>query len=190
MTKQTLQTRDRVDALEKEVKNLSAIILEMCGKNLVITGLRSQSIRHFLKCCSSVLSGNNKKKRQSILLKTNRLTELEPAGHNKWGNVLYSYLCECGTVCIKIRSTVTRNRTKSCGCLMREYREEFIKKYRKSFPKGNKLSTLHKTGKPNANKGRVVIWPEGVSRGGKAGLIKGCKFVSEEELNAMFWGLD
>ena len=29
MTKQTLQTRDRVDALEKEVKNLSAIVLEM-----------------------------------------------------------------------------------------------------------------------------------------------------------------
>ena len=29
MTKQPLQTRDRVDALEKEIKNLSKIILEM-----------------------------------------------------------------------------------------------------------------------------------------------------------------
>ena len=124
------------------------------------------------------------------MLKTNRLTEIEPAGYNKWSNALYSYRCECGTICIKIRSRVTKNLTRSCGCLARECREEFLKKHKSSFPKGNKLSTIHKTGKPNANKGRVVIWPEGVSRGNKCGLIKGCKFVSVERADAMYWGFE
>ena len=47
-----------------------------------------------------------------------RLTAIEPAGRDKWRNVLWRCMCDCGNVSI-VRSNDLR-RTKSCGCLHSE----------------------------------------------------------------------
>ena len=54
--------------------------------------------------------------------KFNRLTAIERVADDRNGNVVWKFLCDCGTVKIAMKSAVTGNNTHSCGCLNRENR--------------------------------------------------------------------
>jgi hypothetical protein len=51
--------------------------------------------------------------------KFNRLTAIEPAGHEEWGarRALWRFRCDCGTEHTARVEGVRSGRTKSCGCL-------------------------------------------------------------------------
>ena len=66
MTKQTLQTRDRVDALEKEVKNLSAIILEM-RKELGYHGVAISEHQAFFEMLQMIIKKQQEEKTIDIV---------------------------------------------------------------------------------------------------------------------------
>lgn len=51
--------------------------------------------------------------------KFGRLTALEEAGRDKWGNVLWKCMCECGKTTIVYCGSLKNGNTKSCGCLTR-----------------------------------------------------------------------
>lgn len=50
-------------------------------------------------------------------LKYNRLTAIEFVGHNKYGQALWKFKCDCGSETILPGKSVRAGNTKSCGCL-------------------------------------------------------------------------
>lgn len=46
-----------------------------------------------------------------------RLSVIEKAGKNKYGNILWRCKCECGNVVVVPSANLIRGNTKSCGCL-------------------------------------------------------------------------
>lgn len=49
-----------------------------------------------------------------------RLTAVEVAGRDKWGNVKWRCACECGSETVAVSASLTNGNTASCGCLQRE----------------------------------------------------------------------
>lgn len=60
--------------------------------------------------------------------KFNRLLALEPTEKRSNGSVVWKCQCDCGNICYIDASSLTKERTKSCGCL---------KKEKDRAPKGN-----------------------------------------------------
>lgn len=58
--------------------------------------------------------------------KYGRLTVVEFVGRNKYSNVLYRCMCDCGEECVAVFTKLKGGYTKSCGCL----RMEMLSKYR------------------------------------------------------------
>lgn len=53
-------------------------------------------------------------------LKTNKLTVLYRDGKNKFGQLLWKCVCECGNETSVVAARITSGHTKSCGCLQVE----------------------------------------------------------------------
>lgn len=51
-----------------------------------------------------------------------RLVVLNESGRTKYGAVIWSCICDCGTVTQATTDKLRKKRTNSCGCLMREQR--------------------------------------------------------------------
>ncbi len=54
-----------------------------------------------------------------------RLLAIKEAGRSKWGYILYLCKCDCGNEKIIIGGNLISDVTKSCGCLMREQKNNF-----------------------------------------------------------------
>lgn len=57
--------------------------------------------------------------------KYNRLTAIRPNGKNKHGNIKWLCLCDCGNYTTVLGTHLRNGTTKSCGCLLKEYNEQF-----------------------------------------------------------------
>jgi len=68
--------------------------------------------------------------------KYGRLTVIEKAGKDKWGNILWKCKCDCGNITITQGTSLRRNLVRSCGCLAKENAKFNLEKYRNRLPKG------------------------------------------------------
>ena len=106
---------------------------------------------------------------------------------DKWASAFHFYKCRCGNICTAQKSKVKSGHKKSCGCLRKYVQGELLKKVRASFPKGHDFNKS-KRGKPNCNRGKICIYPEGSRKNKKGkggGIVKGCKFYTPEQVDAM-----
>lgn len=52
--------------------------------------------------------------------KFGKLTAIKPVGKNEQGRYLWECLCDCGSTCTVCGTSLTSEKTQSCGCLKRE----------------------------------------------------------------------
>lgn len=57
-----------------------------------------------------------------------RLVAIEPVGKDKYNNILWKCLCDCGSEVNVLATLLRQGKTKSCGCLQRERTSEACKK--------------------------------------------------------------
>ena len=86
----------------------------------------------------------------------NRLTLIECANKNKFGQKLGLFLCICGKQCIKGISSVKHGYTKSCGCLQKQKAAENAKHFSRIQTKARTAANINRRGKPNFGK-RISI---------------------------------
>ena len=58
-----------------------------------------------------------------------RLTVIKRAEKDKWGSYKWLCLCDCGEKTMVIGSSLKKNRTKSCGCLLKEKTQQRFTKH-------------------------------------------------------------
>lgn len=81
-------------------------------------------------------------------LKFGRLTVIERAGKNKYGNVCWRCRCDCGNFCTVAGGNLTKGNTKSCGCLGGGKLKDL------AGLKFGRLTVLERAD----NKGRYTVW--------------------------------
>jgi hypothetical protein len=80
-----------------------------------------------------------------------RLTVLEKTEERRNDDIVWKCLCECGEICYKVTSVLTRGSTQSCGCLRSEVSAEHFRKLGRSRNANlinkqfGKLTVLEKT---------------------------------------------
>ena len=83
-----------------------------------------------------------------------RLLVLEEAGRDKFNNVLWKCLCDCGTMKVINSNNLRRGDTKSCGCLNREKTSEA----NKIDLKGQRFSRLVVLEESGKDKWYSLLW--------------------------------
>ena len=80
-------------------------------------------------------------------LRFGRLTVVNFAGSNDGGNARWQCLCDCGGTIVTLRYSLTAGLTKSCGCLLKEWRAEcgasILKKHQAKNDKSDGLKATH-----------------------------------------------
>lgn len=86
-----------------------------------------------------------------------RLVAIEPCGTNKFNKHLFRCVCDCGNETNVIVSALINGSTKSCGCLLKEYRENLgkAKEINLIDQKFGLLTVLNKT---EGRKCGSVVW--------------------------------
>ena len=77
--------------------------------------------------------------------KYGRLTVLEEAGKDKWGNILWLCQCDCGQTIITRGVDLRRNLVQSCGCFQKE-RTSIANKKNEMGKKYGRLTVLEQAG--------------------------------------------
>ena len=103
------------------------------------------------------------------------LTRLADAPADNWGHKRGLYLCECGTKKIIDDGNVRRGKTQSCGCFNRMRHRD-----RTNWGKGKKKKNEVKKEK------LIKIYESYSSKGIREGRSK---YVTEKELELIYWGL-
>src|SRR5574344_395796 len=101
----------------------------------------------------------------------NRLTVLYPLKERKNGGVVWHCKCECGNECDVVSSSLTKERTKSCGCL---------KKEKDRAPKGNVIDL---TGQKFGH--LTVIARDGSDNRGKAKWLCECDCENHTQISVL-----
>lgn len=57
------------------------------------------------------------------------LTAKEPSHTNAHGDVIWKCQCDCGNICYVAASSLRHSRTKSCGCMRKEWIAKKLKRY-------------------------------------------------------------
>ena len=90
-----------------------------CGKRTVGSGSDVRSGRK--KSCGCLLSETGKSNAIDISgFRSGRLVAIEPIGSYRGRKVIWRCKCDCGNYTSVVAGDLRRQRTKSCGCLVRE----------------------------------------------------------------------
>jgi len=111
----------------------------------------------------------------------NRLTRLRDAGKDRWSKTRGLYQCECGTQKFINDYSVRVGKTKSCGCLNAENRNNPIIQNKRS-----KAGGLAIKGRVPKNKGLIRIHEFYSTKSQPLGRSK---WVTLEELSKIYHGI-
>jgi hypothetical protein len=98
-----------------------------------------------------------------------RLTAIKHQGKDKWGNALWTVLCDCGRENI-VRGYILRTgMTRSCGCLVKDTTSENFRKHCESGGFGNTGATpeyrAYRAAISRCTNPNVKCWPRYGGRG-------------------------
>ena len=111
----------------------------------------------------------------------NRLTRLRDAGKDRWSKARGLYQCECGTQKFINDYSVRVGKTKSCGCMNREHRNDRKKQIERGKAGGHAIK-----GRVPKNKNLIRIHEFYSTKSKPLGRSK---WVTYDELSKIYHGI-